>query len=808
MKPLRLHLKGFAGISSGLQKPEITLDLTVIPESARLVVLSGHNGAGKSTILDNLHPYRLMPSRCKGIRPSAFSYWDELCAPVAQKQLDWEYQGVTYRSDILFKSSGKTRSQTAYLHQKVGSDWKPVKLADGSLSDGSVASYDRCVDQILGRPEVFFTTAFSAWKRQMLGDYVTGDIKTLLSAWLGHDDLLLRSSQAAEVVSQLKASLAECQSKLRDAERLEAAVAQTSADEARLTEQLIGRQGELERAEALVVEARNVVIRLDARIDGMRQIEAQRSELRQHIETERKRHAEKADEIRRQCSAEIDRQRQQERECSDAAVRVEKEIGQLQTQLHRVDQRLASEARVLEAQKQLPALQARRSELLKSIDALQKDISALRPQRAVAMKESTALATVEADGRAAVERKTSLEVVASLAERVPCVGSSFQPKCELLQDALTARSQLQAVVAEVLKHKNSYRSHREILRVAGLDVAKLDRFEKNEAGLREALDSVGKSIDDLAPVIAQAPLILEAREQRPGLVASNAEKQQHQLDLVARRAACGKAIAEAESEQNRRLQLAQEDLARAVSGFEVRLAALPAAIGEQERVAAAQALSVAEQKVQRLKNDLVTLRTSHAASVQHVAQAKLLLSQIQPYRKAAELLGAEVAAWELTALGIGKNGLVAFSIDDAGPEISSVANELIVKCYDGNFVVRFETQPELRSGAAREGFEIMVRDTQGGDEKSIDRLSGGQEVFVNDCLTRGVALYLAQCARYSYDTLFSDETDGPLDEEKKRQFIRMKRNVLSMGNYSREFFVSQSREVQGLADYVIDVTAL
>ncbi|UIF89406.1 hypothetical protein [Cupriavidus sp. UYPR2.512] len=102
----------------------------------------------------------------------------------------------------------------------------------------------------------------------------------------------------------------------------------------------------------------------------------------------------------------------------------------------------------------------------------------------------------------------------------------------------------------------------------------------------------------------------------------------------------------------------------------------------------------------------------------------------------------------------------------------------------------------------------MVLDVEDGMEKPVQKLSGGQSVYVNDCLMRAVALYLSGAARFHSDTLFSDETDGLLDEEKKRQLILLKRRVLELGKYSREYFVTQTKEIQGLADYVINVADL
>lgn len=87
-------------------------------------------------------------------------------------------------------------------------------------------------------------------------------------------------------------------------------------------------------------------------------------------------------------------------------------------------------------------------------------------------------------------------------------------------------------------------------------------------------------------------------------------------------------------------------------------------------------------------------------------------------------------------------------------------------------------------------------------------MSGGERVWINECLVRAVALYLAQAGERRYETLFSDEADGALDPDRKRMFGAMKREVLRLGGYHREFFVSQTPELAGMADAVIDLEAL
>lgn len=64
---------------------------------------------------------------------------------------------------------------------------------------------------------------------------------------------------------------------------------------------------------------------------------------------------------------------------------------------------------------------------------------------------------------------------------------------------------------------------------------------------------------------------------------------------------------------------------------------------------------------------------------------------------------------------------------------------------------------------------------------------------------------LTQNSGRHYETLFFDEADGPLDPERKRMFMAMKREVLRIGGYRQEYFVSQTPELAAMADVIIDL---
>ena len=119
---------------------------------------------------------------------------------------------------------------------------------------------------------------------------------------------------------------------------------------------------------------------------------------------------------------------------------------------------------------------------------------------------------------------------------------------------------------------------------------------------------------------------------------------------------------------------------------------------------------------------------------------------------------------------------------------------------------------ETQKGELRETFDIVVFDAEAvsgsSAEKSISLMSGGERVWLNECLARAIALYQGQMSGQKYQTLFADESDGALDTAKKEQFVKMKRTVLELGGYEREIFITHTPELWDLADVVIDVERL
>ena len=271
--------------------------------------------------------------------------------------------------------------------------------------------------------------------------------------------------------------------------------------------------------------------------------------------------------------------------------------------------------------------------------------------------------------------------------------------------------------------------------------------------------------------------------------------------------------AEREEITSARLAIAerrQEEAARyraVLDRVDSNLASLPLRFDDRRLRAAESAVEAARCALEDAER--VYLQAVHQQHSMEESQRRqdLVIAELGALDSRLRHVEVALSTWTLFACCMSNDGIIALSIDDAGPTLTGLANDLLLACYGPRFTVSIKTQVETAKGEAREGFDIVVHDAGSGDCKSVSLMSGGERVYINECLTRAIALYLAQNSGRRYETLFSDEADGPLDPERKRMFIAMKREVLRLGGYRQEFFVSQTPELVQMADAVIDLDA-
>ena len=806
MKPIALTLKGFRGIRDGLGREAIELDFERLAGDAALVAIVGRNGRGKTTLMDNMTPFPIMPSRAGADGLGGFSYYDHVFLPESVKDLVWEHGGARYRSQLVFRLNGRKKTE-AFLHVRCGDAWQPVRLTDGTVSDGKVETYTQCVEGILGSAETFFTSVFAAQGRRALSAYRNAEIKTLLADLLALDEIRDLGAKASETAKLLKAGLGALRQERAglqgEAEQVARELAQSGDTTAKIAvaqSAKAGSQAALDAAKAELakrVATREVALQTEARRRQLTEerhavVEAGKAALAA-LEAQDRREGERLEQLNRRIPQRAETGRKQRAGLNDQRMRMEATL-KASGVIERARQRLGlTESVVTRREQRLAGL---RSDVVR-LDKLRAD-SKLGRER---------IAGIEREAGQAALKAQELARRFGLTAEVPCAGTDLQGRCKLLSDARKAQRLKPGADGEIARleaERARLAEHLQNLKTQCQDLAGAhERLDRAERCLRRSRERVSR----LSVLAARHGELAQAREALAGIVRQIESLPQHDsdesVDERAERAAIAAARQAIAGEREGAAQRQRAALAR----VDAALGALPAPFD-------AATIAQAQREVENAQRALVTTEAAYAKALreqQAGEEFRRRKAAIEERLTALDLrlirIGDEVGVWTLFAKCMSNDGLIALSIDEAGPTLSSLANDLLLACYGPRFTVSLKTLVATAKGEAREGFDVVVHDAESGEAKSVTQMSAGERVWINEALTRAIALYLAQNSGRHYETLFSDEADGPLDPERKRMFMAMKREVLRIGGYTQEFFVSQTPELAAMADVIIDLEA-
>lgn len=862
MRPLNLILRNFIGIRSGLGRDELAIDLKTVTEDAELVAIIGPNGTGKTTVLDNLHPFLLMPSRAGSYSPGSFSFYDHTFGE-AGKELVWEHAGRTYRSSLVFKQTAKTRKTEAYLSEQYGDGWRPVTLPDNTSSDGKVETYNRCLEHILGSPEMFFTAAFSSQGRRNLSSYTNGDIKGLLSELLGLEHIRGLGKKAADVVKGLSFRIDAMRDDLTKISEHETALAAAANELQSATEALKIQEEAKKRARLAVGEASRKLADVQADATSNTEIEIRRQDLSSRLSAAKSRLTAAEQNAERDIAVESQRKQSAQdaaqREQQNLQAQTTKDLDQEDAKLQRTQQSIGNDIKGLEQQttaanaqiERNTALLNRRDELEqaknKATDLAEKEKSAASAlesakatdQRRLELKAqadriSDALGSIKREGERLAGQCMALKARSALTEEVPCKGTDLQGRCKLLAEAMEAKNGIPAAEKDTDNKRTEYAQERD--KLAGLR-KQLEEIGDTAAALKKCegeLESIRKAIRENNSILALEPAIASAHES---IEAAKRQVLAAQESITAKRAALKEALES--SEQAKREIRAREDVAMkeskdraaavekeaserilSISGrlkqaeteinaeiakLQQELSLLPPPADTSPLEQAQQALEAAERSLSEAEQAATASNTRIGMLNERISTLKKALTNAGWLKAIAAKLTDEIAHWTALSKAFGNDGIVALTIDDAGPTLASLANDLLLSCYGPRFSVAIRTQEENAKGDMKETFDIMVFDSERGDEKSVRDMSGGEKIYINEALTRAMALYQAQASGQRYECLFADESDGALDAEKKRHYVTAMRRVMQLGGYKQCFWISHTPELWDMADATINM---
>jgi exonuclease SbcC len=754
-----VRLRGAVGIRKGIGKEEIAINFDGYDPG--LIALCGANGKGKTTLIENCHPYPQLLTR-KGKLQDHFYLRDSF------REAVYRNRGGAERK-FLIQIDGQNKSGAckyfSFIRPDPGWAWEPLAGVDGNLKP-----YEELVVSIFGPLELYLQTSFTTQRPNRnapdLTEATAGEKKALFAELAGIE-YLQRFAEAA--LERFKAE----EGRARDAEVKAGMLEQAAAEKPALIREI------RERAEALAADGKKLA--------GV---------------TERGKLA-KAEAERLEAAAAAER----ERESRERNVR---------ERIEELEQTLLHNQQVLEKQEELVKHRAAYEEQARMWDHCAAVISAenekkqqileenLQKQREFSREQQEYQQKVREteqekqrvlDSLRDIEQKIENgEAKIRLLERDAQGFKTSCPTCgqelpaDKLRELTGKRDQAAAAIEERRREIAGFRT----------DVADRKETIKQITGTLAALafnkpaPEDGEDFDDTALREAQAAQgkIFITRVRAALSEAGEAQARIEQLDSALKENL--KQLAARNLELDELEAAAHPELVRELEDARERHAALAAAYAETRELIARKEAELAARK-ERLA-ELETREAELAAFRDELAAAK-----------------AEGAEWDLIARGFGRDGIQALELDALAPGIAETANRILAGAYGDRF--RIEIRTTRMGGAGKktrqiEDFLIYVIDAEDGEPVLLDDKSGGEAVWIKRAIYDAFAVIRKRNTGFVFLTCFQDEADGALDSAAKTAYCRMLEAAHAESALRHTVIITHSEEVKAMIPQKIDMEEL
>lgn len=746
---------------------EVTL---TFPEGEGLINVRGENGSGKTSILDTvtLCLFKDSPNRRGGL----YAQFPKETRD-GLLEVDFDMNGHNYVARRLVDV--EQRKQKAFFYI----DGHPV-------TEGLEKQFDEAVKKYFCSQEMFLSSIYSAQENE-------GNL------------LNCPESKQRELLAEML-GLGELEELYKKATEKFKAVTRYAEDLQLQANQL---KGLLTDETAVKIELGRVLENIDALKLAMSELQLQLDQKKQEL-ANAKANAQNIDALRQDINALFLEIGQGKAAIYDLEARIKK------NQEFLLNRRAEIEAAVIEAdeiQFKLPGgrleLEHLQNQLLvinsehrKELESKSQEISAKR-EAVKALQEGIDNKLREIAENINLQSRRSAEIgglqsSALLTSEVPCSNETGST-CKLLASAFNAQNRVKELEADL----NLLREQellividKEPLEAASKELLELEKAYNERLSLDTAseikpqLDESQKDISNLEKRLVELKPLLDLA---PNLVGVDERVKDYQLQI--------------------------SQLAESLALKEERVVAL------QEKVEAASALT---QTCERAMKDI---RFTELLLTEKNSELSLLLgarvnkegilrsnenikSQLNSLSDSLTVALSEVDRWKLYKLAVSPKGIQALETDAAGPEISSICNEILAQTFGSRFSIKIETLRELVSGKKikdeetgemvteqREKLLIKVIDNEKTVEGEIFNKSGGEKSILGEVLSLSIAIYNKLKQSLDYKTLIRDEVTAALSLENSQKYLHMLRTAQKIGHFDQVVYVSHHKELQGEADY-------
>ncbi|MBC2712894.1 MAG: hypothetical protein HGJ94_18450 [Desulfosarcina sp.] len=818
MRLTSIRLRGAIGILKGIGVEEIHLNLS---DLGGMVALDGDNGTGKTTLLDNLHPYRVLPSRPKKSLQHHFYLRDSF------REIELDHDGKHYR--FLIKIDPEAGKQEGYIY---------IDGSTESITTGKVREYDDKVASLFGSLDLFLSSVFCAQKTDD-SKMTVGQMKEQWAEFLKLHELQTHSETAKHAAKIIASHISAV---TRDTQQREGVL-----------DALKTVPAELKSAE---IEAGHNAIRLNAMEDHLlvldhdlqaaMESEAQDNATRKQIESI----GAQIDgvekdiiELDAEYSTAVD-------ENKDQITSVSSNLDRLKAITEMADDIEAAAGKVAVIDEKMSGLYDQNAHEGKLLADAHTELAA--HESGCQQREGDYLLTVSVSNRKAERVKEHIRGlrvgINGAADRIqqyeqdPAVARlqreidgldrraellRLRPDacaidgCSFISDALEAQAQREDIV-KLLKDRKKHVSLAITDKSIEIDNLKINRAAAAEYArsiseqaalayqwqeeIREEEKALAKTIYKGINGCRIAAETVETEINNLKRIREKYEALSKKLPELSAAKAEYKALFENLERLNRESKVLVDRMVAETAKKQIIIAALKKERGQlAESIIGGRADQVRE-KIETIKGYLAMRRETFSTIEKRIStlesdNTRLVVTEreILELEKKRGVLEQEESEWTYLSNGFGKNGLQALEIDNVAPAISSIANDLLASTYGPTMQVSIDTLTE----SSRETLDTwVIRDD--GSKHLLDDFSGGEKVWILKALRLARTIIGKERSGADIRTAFSDEEDGALRHgETSENFIRMFRAFIERADIDSCFYISHKPECIGMADHVI-----
>ncbi|MCX6056866.1 MAG: SMC family ATPase [Chloroflexi bacterium] len=809
MIPRHLRISGFLSYLDPVELDFNSFDLACI---------SGHNGAGKSSLLDALTWVLFGEARGKGA--DVINLNPEVKA--AEVALTFDYEGNVYRVQ---RTLPRNKSTVLEFQILANDQWKPftektTRDTQARIEQTLRLDYETFINAsffLQGKADQF-TQKKASERKDILGtilgleiwddykertaerrklierevDDVDGrlaEIDSELSeegvrrARLAELENILKqisSTRAAQesVLENIKKNVASLVGQQKLVETLAASHARESSSlsglEMRLAEKesdraryanLINRETEIESAYQAWQKARKELEEFDQTALEFREHDELRQPLLREIEVEKAKLEQELEGLNRQLSVISDQASVKD----ELAVQIADANQLLEEVESKIKERAELEGQRNEAREKYSALKVEN-------ESLRKEMKEIEKQRDSLEEAHGANCPVCGQELSEAHRESTLK---ELNKDGKDKGDQFRANKKILDDIEGQIADFETQVAKLVNVENERVKHSSTIAQVTEKINGIQSAEKE-------WEKFGKKrLAEVTKIVDKESFAVEARKQL-----SRLDKELAKLGYdtsaheIARRIVADGKIAEEESNSlktaravNKQIESEIANLASEIANRRSEVENLDAEY--QSAKTTLQSAEASSPDINKVERELTTLREDENSTRDQVGAARQKVDALarQSIRKKdfdgqREELNQQITRHKTLERAFGKDGVPALLIEQALPQIEDKANELLERLSGGQMSIRFVTQAEYKDKKRddlKETLDIQISDSSG--LRDYEMYSGGEAFRVNFAIRLALSEILAQRKGARLQTLIIDEGFGSQDAQGRQRLI-------------------------------------